>query len=129
MSICIHAGEAVRRPGVVGAVENMEDENLIAHAVNEKRPASCTDAKRLYVMRHIYQPGGTHRPHKHETTEQAYIVISGTAEVRIGDETFDVRAGSVVYIPPKTDHEVVATGDEPYEVMLIGVDLDEEDVK
>ncbi len=128
MSYLIRLGEAVRRPGVVGSVTDMEDEVIIHHKVVKDREASITNAKRLYVMRHIYEPGGTHVPHEHATTEQAYIVISGTARARVGGDEYDLKAGDVVYIPPKTDHEVVATGDEPYEVMLIGVELDEDDV-
>jgi quercetin dioxygenase-like cupin family protein len=128
MSNHVPSGTAVRRTGVVGSVTKMEDENLIDFAA-KKRLASITTAKRLYVMRHIYEPGGTHVPHEHDDTEQAYIVISGTARAIVGEETLDLAAGDVVYIPPNTNHEVVATGDEPYEVMLIGVKLDEEDLK
>jgi mannose-6-phosphate isomerase-like protein (cupin superfamily) len=49
----------------------------------------------------------------HVHGEEAIYVVSGTGFARIDGRRFDVREGSAVHIPYRTDHQLVNTGDEP----------------
>ena len=53
--------------------------------------------------------GGRLEPHRHAPAE-LYHVLAGTGVVVVGEECFDVRAGSTVFIPPATWHAIENTG-------------------
>ncbi len=115
-------------PGLSHITTGLTDERLLANRNAKEGHAPFVGTRRIGMIRQTYEPGGKHFAHQHEKTEQVYYIVSGTGKVRLGEEWFDVAAGDVVYIPPQTDHEVLATGDEPYEVLLFGVELDEDEV-
>ena len=52
----------------------------------------------------IVPPGGKTRLHRHLQTEELYHFTSGHGLMTLGDETFDVRDGDTVCIPPGTPH-------------------------
>jgi mannose-6-phosphate isomerase-like protein (cupin superfamily) len=65
-------------------------------------------------------PGGVADPHAHDTEYQAMYVISGRAEVTLGDRpAVECGPGTMVRIPPKVMHKVVATGEEPLKLILV----------
>lgn len=39
--------------------------------------------------------------HRHEESEEMYVVVSGSGRFRAGDEVFDVGPRDVVYCPPQ----------------------------
>lgn len=55
--------------------------------------------------------GGRLEMHRHAPAE-VYHVLAGRGLVTVGDERFDVRAGSTVFIPPATWHSIENTGDD-----------------
>lgn len=65
-------------------------------------------------------PGGEAEPHLHDTEHQIFYVLKGECEVTLGDDD-PVRCGpgSLVRIPPKLLHRVVAVGDETMEGIII----------
>ncbi|MDH3197880.1 MAG: cupin domain-containing protein [Candidatus Krumholzibacteria bacterium] len=71
------------------------------------------------MRRFIMQPGGGMPRHKN-TVEHEQYVLRGRARIGIGEETHEVRAGDVVYIPALTPHwyEVLST-DEPFEFLCM----------
>src|SRR5689334_14636042 len=51
--------------------------------------------------------------HSHRAQEEMFFVIEGTGEVRIGTETFPIRAGDIIACPtggPETAHQIINTG-------------------
>ena len=53
--------------------------------------------------------------HSHRVNEEMFFVLQGTGEVRIGTQTYALRAGDIVACPaggPETAHQIVNTGDE-----------------
>ena len=59
-------------------------------------------------------PGKACGQHSTKDREELLVFLSGNGQVMIGDdESFDVGAGKVCYIPPQTPHDVKCTGDEP----------------
>ena len=66
------------------------------------------------------EPGGHAEKHHHETEYQAFYVLSGAADVALGDEPpVRVEAGSVVRLPPGLDHEVTSLGPDDLELLLV----------
>lgn len=72
------------------------------------------------MVRGVVQPGGEAEPHFHEKEYQVMYVISGNADVTLGaDAPVICLPGTIVRIPPKLMHRVVAAGSEPLEVVLV----------
>ena len=66
------------------------------------------------------QPGGEAEPHFHETEHQVMYVLDGTCEVTLGDDRpVACGPGTVVRIPPKLRHRVVATGETPVRAIVL----------
>ena len=49
-------------------------------------------------------PGGSTRLHRHQVSEELYHILSGSALMTLGEETFAIVAGDTVLIPPSTAH-------------------------
>ncbi len=49
-------------------------------------------------------------PLHHHSQEQAGVLISGTLELKIGDETRILKPGQLYLIPPNVSHRAVAVG-------------------
>ncbi len=90
----------------------------------EEGKGAISGSERLSILVQTYEPGGCHNPHEHESTEQAFLVLSGEGKMIVGDEEIPIKKGSVVYAPPKVRHSTENTGDENLRMMLIGVTLD-----
>jgi len=48
----------------------------------------------------------------HHTNEQLIYVLQGTGTSYVGDESFEVKAGSVILIPPNVPHGLNPRGNE-----------------
>jgi mannose-6-phosphate isomerase-like protein (cupin superfamily) len=57
--------------------------------------------------------------HRHEETEEVYLVTRGTLTMRFGDDVHEVGAGSAVRVAPGTVRSHRNRGDEPVEVWAI----------
>lgn len=79
------------------------------------RIASQLGAQKLGYSLIVVPPGKRAFPfHSHRVNEEMFFVIEGAGEVRIGSETWPIRAGDVVCCPPggpETAHQIVNTGD------------------
>src|SRR5690606_378028 len=65
-------------------------------------------------------PGGAAERHAHETEYQVIYIISGEADVTLGDQApRRCGPGTVVRIPPKLEHEVIARGAEPLRLIVL----------
>ncbi|HEX5418813.1 MAG TPA: cupin domain-containing protein [Gammaproteobacteria bacterium] len=72
-------------------------------------------AQKLGYNLTVVPPGKRAFPfHSHMANEEMFFVLSGSGEVRIGDETYPLRGGDVVACPPggrETAHQIENTGD------------------
>ncbi|MHA1784774.1 MAG: cupin domain-containing protein [Candidatus Helarchaeota archaeon] len=60
-------------------------------------------------------------PHLHLDVEEVFYILEGEGLMVIGDENEFVKAGEIVYIPPKKIHSITATS---YELRFITVSCD-----
>lgn len=71
------------------------------------------------MRRFIMQPGGS-MPRHTNTVEHEQYVLRGQARIGIGEETHEVSAGDVVYIPAGTPHWYeVLSAEEPFEFLCM----------
>jgi mannose-6-phosphate isomerase-like protein (cupin superfamily) len=61
----------------------------------------------LYVL-----PAGGVDPQSPHTEDEVYYVVSGRAQIRVGDEDRDVQAGSIVYVAKNVEHRFHAIEEE-----------------
>ncbi|MEW6400485.1 MAG: cupin domain-containing protein [Chloroflexota bacterium] len=71
-------------------------------------------ALRKFSMR----PGGG-MPRHTNTVEHEQYVLRGNAKIGIGEETYEVKQGDVVFIPEGIVHFYENIGDEPFEFLCI----------
>lgn len=53
------------------------------------------------------------RGHKHEGQEEVYYFVSGSGDMQIDEEIFNVQGGDVVLIPDGAFHKVINTSNTP----------------
>lgn len=51
--------------------------------------------------------------HSHDEAEEILFVVSGRGTATVDDQTAEIVPGSVVFIPPRTNHGFVNAEDEP----------------
>jgi len=73
----------------------------------ETAPHQCLQHMSGFA-RHDLQGGKDGDRHAHTNSEQYYYILSGEADVDIGDDTYPVREGSVCYFPPEVEHQLRA---------------------
>ncbi len=60
--------------------------------------------------------------HSHRVNEEMFFVLQGTGEIRIGAETYPLRAGDIVACVaggPETAHQIVNTGQEELRYLAV----------
>ncbi|MGD9735569.1 MAG: cupin domain-containing protein [Solirubrobacterales bacterium] len=57
--------------------------------------------------------------HRHEQTEEVYLVTRGTLTMRLGEDVHEVGAGTAVRVAPETVRSHRNCGEEPVEVWAI----------
>ena len=57
-------------------------------------------------------PGTKYGPHAH-AEDQSHWIISGALELRVGHETYTLRAGDRDFLEANTIHSAFVPGDEP----------------
>jgi mannose-6-phosphate isomerase-like protein (cupin superfamily) len=75
---------------------------LLAHRNSSIRQQSLAEAR--------LAPGCATTPHHHRVTEEIYYILSGTADMTLGQETRGVGPGDAIAIPPGVRHTIRNTG-------------------
>ena len=83
---------------------------------NEQPPGGAELRQRLQqegysVFQWTDSPGTKYGPHAH-AEDQCHWIVSGTLELRVGHETYTLRAGDRDYLPANTIHSAFVPGDE-----------------
>ena len=89
----------------------------------------CLDA-RFQVKRIMVKPGGVLSLQSHRHRSEHWVVVAGTAEVTIGDETKLVTENESVYIPLGARHRMANLGKVPMYLIEVqtGAYLGEDDI-
>ncbi|MGI6204687.1 MAG: cupin domain-containing protein [Anaerovoracaceae bacterium] len=87
-------------------------EQLKRTTFNQRAERQVMTGQKTMLVRNTVYPGFPPFRHKHPH-EQILTIFSGTAEVDVGDETFRMGPGDMVYVPSNTEHDFRVIGDEP----------------
>src|SRR5437773_5657145 len=82
-------------------------------------PRDLTDCCEVVLEK--FADGRPTPPNAHATFNQIYIVLSGDAEITIGDKTSRVSAPAVAYIPRNTNHYAVNMGTVELQYLYVSV--------
>lgn len=63
-------------------------------------------------------PGGGPGLHVHDT-EEAHVLLKGSAQYRIGDKTFTVEAPYVAKVPAGVSHTFINAGSKPFNLIAV----------
>lgn len=63
-------------------------------------------------------PQGSVPKHEHHQ-EEVYYIVDGSGTIELGDDISEVTAGTAVYIPSNTPHELVNTGSVEMVMMFV----------
>jgi mannose-6-phosphate isomerase-like protein (cupin superfamily) len=55
------------------------------------------------------QPGSQQARHRHLAQEQVYVIVHGQGQMLVGDKGHDVGEGTMVFVPPGTEHAITNT--------------------
>jgi quercetin dioxygenase-like cupin family protein len=95
----------------------------IADAVSfgADRPAKADlfAGRHLFVGLNCFEPGQSQRVHTHAGADKFYLIVSGRANMTVGDETRVAGPGTVVWAPADVPHGVAEALERT--VMLVGI--------
>jgi quercetin dioxygenase-like cupin family protein len=79
---------------------------------------SAEEGPNFAMRRFAMEPGGGMPLHTN-TVEHEQYVLSGQAEVKIGDQVHHVKAGDVLFIPAGVPHYYQNTGDDTFSFLCL----------
>ncbi len=79
---------------------------------------SSQEGPNFALRRFVMQKGGG-MPRHTNTVEHEQYVLRGRARIGIGEETYEVKPGDVVFIPEGAVHFYQNLGDEPFEFLCV----------
>ena len=97
--------------------------NIEVEHWGEESPPNSAELRRLLqdqgysVFEWTDAPGTKYGPHAH-AEDQSHWILSGKLELRVGHETYTLRAGDRDYLPANTMHSAFVPGDEPVTYLI-----------
>ena len=105
----------------------MENQEFFKHFVplavyNPDRYGKATLFQNEYLMAGLngLEPGQSMEKHAHDQQTRFYLVLEGSGQAWVGEETQAVEPGSVIWIPYGFAHRVENTGAARM-LMLVGI--------
>ncbi|HEX9704080.1 MAG TPA: cupin domain-containing protein [Gemmatimonadales bacterium] len=80
--------------------------NRVGFAPSRMTKLDCFRSGRLFVGLNCFEPGQTQPAHVHAGADKVYVVLSGKATFRVGDETRDAGPQDLVIAPAGVAHGV-----------------------
>ncbi|MFD5648743.1 cupin domain-containing protein [Streptomyces sp. NPDC127039] len=102
-------------PGVL-LIEDYEGKSAIEHVM--PRTPDGAEAAPVRTSWWSVEPGCTSFPDRH-AVQELWLIAAGSGRMSLGDQSLDVRAGQVVFIPSQEPHTVTATGPDALEAYSI----------
>jgi mannose-6-phosphate isomerase-like protein (cupin superfamily) len=75
---------------------------------------------RFSLMERTLPPGGRMPPpHRHAANDEAYFILDGTVEFRVGDDVFEDTSGAFVLVPAGEAHTFGNTSGAPARLLVL----------
>lgn len=85
---------------------------------------SAEEGPNFAMRKFTIQPGGSMPLHANKVEHEQYV-LRGRASVRLGEETHEVGAGNIVFIPAGLSHCYANISDEPFEFICLVPNLED----
>ncbi len=127
-------GESQKVKAIQRELAERGDERAIVHRT-ARRPWGCytvlEDGTQYKIKRLVVDPGKKLSLQRHERRSEHWVVVKGSAEVVIGEETVTLESGQSTYIPAGQRHRLANANDHPLEIIevQIGDYLGEDDIE
>jgi uncharacterized cupin superfamily protein len=76
----------------------------------------------------VLEPGKPSGMYHAESSQEDFLVLSGTCLLIIEEEERELRAWDFVHCPPGTDHTFVGTGEQPCAIFMTGARRDDDTI-
>jgi quercetin dioxygenase-like cupin family protein len=76
-------------------------------------------AKAMAIWSGEIEPGGVADEHLHEEMEQAFYILDGECDFKLGEETKRLGPGHLIYIHTKVPHRVTSVGKATLKLLII----------
>ncbi len=88
------------------------------------------DQKNTKVKRLLVNPGQRLSLQSHKLRDEHLVIVKGTAQVTLDDETVEKSYGQHVFIKRGTKHRIACVGSDPVEIIevQVGDGFPEEDI-
>ncbi len=73
----------------------------------------------LFAGLNCFEPGQEHALHTHQGQDKLYLVLEGSGEVRVGEETETLSAGDAAFAASGVPHSIHNPGPERLVVMAV----------
>ncbi|MBP2146760.1 cytosine deaminase [Methanofollis sp. W23] len=93
------------------------DRTHLREILHPKNEPECRN--RCSIAHAYLAPGEASRPHRLRTSSETYYVLSGEGVMHIDEESAQVSAGQVVYIPPGAVQSLENTGEDDLVILAI----------
>ena len=103
----------IRESEVEGDRIGPPHQRVIRHLVTSENPGS----RYIWLGTSSVDPGYSSNAHAHEDQEEVFYCISGRGRIRVDAEEAVLEPGIVVYVPPKSTHQLINTGDAVLKVV------------
>jgi quercetin dioxygenase-like cupin family protein len=80
---------------------------------------SLGEGEKLYAGMNCFEPGQEHKAHTHADQDKLYVVLEGSGEATIGDETAGVAAGDVMLARAGVVHGLKAAAHSRLVVLVV----------
>lgn len=74
--------------------------------------------ERMFCDLYCFEAGQEQTPHSHAASDKVYVVLTGTARIRVGDDERDAPAGTAALAPAGVAHAIRNPGPERLEVLV-----------
>jgi len=88
--------------------KNTEDNQISETWIIGKKEGAENFAFRFYQL-----TPGSHSKKEQHPYDHGILILQGSGEVQLGDETQAISQGDVIHIPPDALHQLVNTGNQP----------------
>ncbi|WP_457636622.1 cupin domain-containing protein [Oceanithermus sp.] len=94
-------------------------EDLVRFDPEKKQKIPVFDSPHMYYDLYTLMPGQLQRPFVFKKADKIIYVLSGTLQVRVGEESAELRAGQAVRIPAGTVNSMENTGQENVVALVV----------
>lgn len=66
-----------------------------------------------------FPPDSQAAAHTHDEQEEIIYILSGYGQIVTSQESHELRSGVAVFIPPRLEHRIVVSGNEPLRLVTL----------